>query len=66
MVADKQDYFKHPSIGNDKESLVSVMNHLDLKGMALITIWWYKDASAAPMNGPTQKIHCNKNRNRHC
>lgn len=36
------------------------MHHLDLKGIALITIWWYKDASAAPMNGPTQNIHCTK------
>lgn len=31
---------------------------LDLKGIALITIWWYNAASAAPMKGPTQKIHC--------
>jgi hypothetical protein len=25
--------------------------------MALITTWWYTAASAAPVNGPTQKIH---------
>ena len=31
--------------------------HLDLKGMARITTWWYKAASAAPMKGPTQNIH---------
>ena len=23
-----------------------------------MTIWWYIAARAAPMNGPTQKIHC--------
>lgn len=37
----------------------SLSIHLFLKGMALITTTWYKAASAAPMNGPTQKIHCN-------
>jgi hypothetical protein len=25
---------------------------------ALITYWWYRDAMAAPIKGPTQKIHC--------
>lgn len=28
-----------------------------LNGIALITTWWYMAARAAPMNGPTQKIH---------
>lgn len=38
----------------------SSVAYLDLKRMALITIWWYKAARAAPIKGPTQNIHCNQ------
>ena len=41
-----------------KASCGSLSDHLDLKGMARITTWWYKAASAAPAKGPTQNIHC--------
>lgn len=34
-----------------------MIHHLDLNGIALITIWWYTAANAAPMKGPTQNIH---------
>lgn len=47
-----------------KDVFFGVQALLLLNGMALMTIWWYSAASAAPMNGPTQKIHWNlKNKN---
>lgn len=40
----------------------SMNQDLDLKGMALMTMTWYTAARKAPMNGPSQKIHCNNNK----
>lgn len=56
-IKDKLDIIKHQQPRRYASSIM-IVDHFDLKGMALITTWWYKAASAAPMNGPTQKIHC--------
>jgi hypothetical protein len=35
-----------------------------LAALARSTYWWYPAAMAAPMSGPTQKIHCNHKHSR--